>query len=80
MSLALALASKPQVLKNCSVLGSRTALYFVRLKSCWKAPETLRKICEDLFWFSAIGDRLKIFIIIIIIIIDGQQCKRICYR
>ena len=27
-SLALALASKPQVLENCPVLGSRTALFF----------------------------------------------------
>ena len=39
MSLALAskvksLASKPQVLKNCPVLGSRTALFFELLKFC----------------------------------------------
>ena len=53
------LASKPQVLKNCSVLGSRTALFFKPLKSCWKTPETSRKICEDLFLFCSSEDHLK---------------------
>ena len=33
-SLALALASRPQVLENWPVLGSRTALFFGRLKFC----------------------------------------------
>ena len=47
----LALASKPQVLENCPVLGSMTALFFVRLKSCWKKPDIARKICENLFCF-----------------------------
>ena len=47
---SLALASKPQVLENCPVLGSRTALFFEPLKFCWKTAETLRKICEDLFF------------------------------
>ena len=32
------LASKPQVFKNCPVLGSRTALFFELLKFC-EAPE-----------------------------------------
>ena len=32
--LALALASRPQVLENWPVLGSRTALFFGKLKSC----------------------------------------------
>ena len=41
---SLAFAWKLQVLENCPVLGSRTALFFVFLKSSWKAPETLRKI------------------------------------
>ena len=45
------LASKSQVLKNCPVLGSRTALFFVPLKCCWKTPETLRKICRPFFVF-----------------------------
>ena len=49
-SLSLALASKPQVLENCPVLGSTTALFFELLKCCWKAPETSQKICEDLFF------------------------------
>ena len=31
---SLALASKPQVLENCPVLGSRTALFFEWLKFC----------------------------------------------
>ena len=33
-SLALALASRPQVLENLPVLGSRTALFFGKLKFC----------------------------------------------
>ena len=53
------LASKPQILKNCSVLGSRTALFFELLKSCWKTSETSRKICEDLFLFCSSEDHLK---------------------
>ena len=31
---SLALASKPQVLENCPVLGSRTAVFFGKLKFC----------------------------------------------
>ena len=50
-SLALALVSKPQNLKNCPVLGSRTALFLEPLILCWKTPETSRKISEDLFCF-----------------------------
>ena len=56
-SLALALASKPQVLENCPVLGSRTALFFERLKCRWKTPETSRKICEHLFCFPHLEHR-----------------------
>ena len=44
-SLALTLPSKSQVLENCPVLDSRTALFFELLKFCWKTPETSRKIC-----------------------------------
>ena len=51
------LASKPQVLENCPVLGSRTALFFEPLKFCKKTPETLRKICEHLFCFSQLEHR-----------------------
>ena len=58
---SLALASKPQVLENYPVFGSRTALFFESLKFCWKAPETLQKICEHLFLFSSSGNRLKKF-------------------
>ena len=39
----LALASKSQVIQNWPVLGSRTALFFVPLKSHWKTPKTSRK-------------------------------------
>ena len=35
----LALASKPQVLKNCLYLGSRTALFFEWLKFCRSAEK-----------------------------------------
>ena len=45
------LASKPQVLENCPVLGSRTALFFELLKLC-RSPE---KILKTIF----LGDRLK---------------------
>ena len=56
-SLALALASKPQVLENCPVLGSSTALFFEQLKFRWKTPETSRKICEHLFGFLHLEHR-----------------------
>ena len=48
---SLALASKPQVLENWPVLGSRTALFFEQLKFRWKTPETSQKFCEHLFCF-----------------------------
>ena len=51
------LASKPQVLENCPVLGSRTALFFEQLKFRWKTPETLLKICEHLFCFPHLEHR-----------------------
>ena len=54
------LASKPQILKNCPVLGSRTALFFKPLKFCWKTPETSRKFCEDLFCFPLLEIAWKI--------------------
>ena len=54
---SLALASKPQVLENCPVLGSRTALFFESLKFCWKTPETSRKIFEYLFCFPQLEHR-----------------------
>ena len=58
---SLALASRPQVLENWPVLGSRTALFFELLKFC-EALETffgkrffcgdrLKNFCEDLFFF-----------------------------
>ena len=51
---SLALASRPQVLENWPVLGSRTALFFELLKFCG-AP-------EKIFWKTFFcGDRLKIF-------------------
>ena len=54
---SLTLASKPQVLENCPVLGSRTALFFEQLKFRWKTPETLQKICEHLFCFPHLEHR-----------------------
>ena len=75
-SLALALTSKPLNLENCLVLGSRTVLFFVLLKSRWKTPETSRKTCEDLFCFRNWRSPENFFVVII----NGQRCKRICYR
>ena len=54
---SLALASKPEVLENRPVLGSRTALFFEQLKFRWKTPETSRKICEHLFCFPQLEHR-----------------------
>ena len=56
---SLALASKPQVLENCPVLGSRTALFVEPLKFRWKTPETSRKICEHLFCFPHLEHRRR---------------------
>ena len=47
------LASKPQVLENCPVLGSRTALFFEWLKFCRSA----KNVFLDRFFFF--GDRRK---------------------
>ena len=58
---SLVLASKPQVLENCSVLGSRTALFFESLKFCWKTPETLRKTLRRPLLFSSLEIAWKIF-------------------
>ena len=49
----MSLASKPQVLKNCPVLDSKTAVFFELLKVCG-AP-------EKFFGKRFSGDRLKIF-------------------
>ena len=59
---SLALASRPQVLKNWPVLGSRTAVFFELLKFCgalekffWKTffcGDRLKNFCEDLFFFE----------------------------
>ena len=54
---SLALASKPQVLENRPVLGSRKALFFEQLKFRWKMPETSQKICEHLFCFPRLEHR-----------------------
>ena len=54
-----ATALKPQVLENCPVLGSRTALFFERLKFRWKTSETSRKICGHLFCFPQLEHRRR---------------------
>ena len=58
---SLALASRPQVLKNWPVLGLRTALFFELLKFCealekffgkrFFCGDRLKNFCEDLFFF-----------------------------
>ena len=47
----LGLGLEGQVLKNCPVIGLRTALFFEPLKFCGKTPETSRKICAEFFLF-----------------------------
>ena len=69
-SLALALASKPQVLGlglGLEALGPRKlpcprledSTFFEPLKFCRKTPETLRKICKYLFYFPQLEHRLS---------------------
>ena len=64
---SLALASRPQVLENWPVLGSRTALFFELLKFCGALEkffgkrffveitcffgDCLKNFCENLFFF-----------------------------
>ena len=58
---SLALASRPQVVENWPVLGSRTALFFGMLKFCgalekffgkpFFSGDRLKNFCEDLFFF-----------------------------
>ena len=59
------LASRPQVLENWPVLGSRTAVFFELLKFCralekffgktFFCGDRLKNFCEDLFFFSEIA-------------------------
>ena len=46
----LALASRPQVLENWPILGSRRALFFELLKFC---GDRLKNFCEDLFFLES---------------------------
>ena len=48
---SLTLTSKPQVLKNCSVLGSRTALFLNRWNFVGKRQKPCRKSAKTFFWF-----------------------------
>ena len=56
---SLALASKPQVLENCLVLGSRTALFFWIVKILLESARNLPKNLRRPFLFFSFGDRLK---------------------
>ena len=66
---SLALASRPQVLENWPVLGSRTAVFFELLKFCGALEKFFRKrffveIARKIFvmtFFFFFGDRLKNF-------------------
>ena len=49
----LALASKPQVLENCLVLGSRTALFFEPLNFCWKTRNPCGKFAKTFFFWRS---------------------------
>ena len=64
---SLALASRPQVLENWPVLGSRTAVSFELLKFCDALEkffgkrffgDRLKNFCEDLFFFF--GEHLRL--------------------
>ena len=55
---SLALASKPQVLENCPVLGSRTALFFEWLKFCRSAEKCFsrpKKIFKTFFLWKILA-------------------------
>ena len=54
-----ALASKPQVLENCPVFGSRTALFLNRWNFVGKRQKPCGKSAKDLFLVSSSRDRLK---------------------
>ena len=79
-SLDLALASRPQVLENCPVLGSRTALFFELLKFCGSPEKT--------FWKTFFtGKRLKKFLktfflrtLAFVSLILGLGIERFCPR
>ena len=69
---SLALASRPQVLENWPVLGSRTAVFFELLKFCGALEISFGKrffveiawkifVKTFFFYFLFFGDRLKIF-------------------
>ena len=67
-SLALALASRPQVLENWPVLGSRTAVFFGKLKFCGAVEKFFgKRFFVEIAWkifvktFFFFGDRLKNF-------------------
>ena len=53
------LASKPQVLKNCPVLGSRTALFLNRSNFVEKRQKPCGKSAKTFFLVSSSRDRLK---------------------
>ena len=73
LALALALASRPQVLENWPVLGSRTALLFGKLKFCGAVEKFFgKRFFVEIAWkifvktfffffFFFFGDRLKNF-------------------
>ena len=48
------LASKPQVLENCPVLGSRTALFLNRWNFVGKRHKPCGKSAKTFFWFSQV--------------------------
>ena len=59
LALASASASKPQVLENCPVLGSRTALFFEWLKFCRSAEKCFSR--PFFFWRSTEKKILRFF-------------------
>ena len=71
------LALKPQVLKNCPVLGSRTAL-FLTLKILLENARNLAENLRRPFLYFSFGDRLKKKFedIVVIFIYFGNRQKK----
>ena len=85
--MSLALASKPQVLENCLVLGSRTALIFELLKFCrlmkkflktFIFGERLKKILKPFFSFFFFGEHLRLCPLSLAWSIPVLNLERVC--
>ena len=58
---SLAMVSKPQVLENCPVLGSRTTLFLSRSNFVGKHQKPCWKSAKNFFWFHQVEIAWKTF-------------------